>query len=395
VRPYLKYTLLGLTTLLVGFLGVGTSLGCFAFSAPGYTGPKSEHFDGTRFHNQVRSAGDKGFIDFVRWMSTREQGKWKSYTRVPFGPPPPARVEGDRLRVTVVNHATVLIQTAGLNILTDPIWSERASPVKWAGPKRRRPPGIRFADLPKIDVVLISHNHYDHLDIPTLKKLAKRDKPRIFAGLGNRKLLEKKRIGRGRDFDWWDRVTVKNNVEITFVPAQHFSGRGLCDRNKTLWGGFVIQSPHATVYFAGDTGFGPHFKQIADRFTAIDLALLPIGAFKPRWFMRDMHISPEEAIKVHLLLGARHSVSIHYGTFSLADDAQHEPVQRLHKIRKQVDLKGTAFWTLPFGRGRWVPLAQKPAATPATAHRLARPPALERTHRKSRITDTKFSSTTW
>jgi L-ascorbate metabolism protein UlaG (beta-lactamase superfamily) len=354
---------LGLGLLSVGFVGVGTSIGCSGFSAPGYKGPKSDHFNGTRFHNQVRSAGDKGFWDLVRWMSTRKQGKWKDFTPAAFGPAPPPRVGAGKLRVTLVNHSTVLIQTTGLNILTDPIWSKRASPVGWAGPKRRRPPGIRFADLPKIDLVLISHNHYDHLDVPTLKRLSKRDGPQVFAGLGNRKLLRKHKIRRARDLDWWDQVEVGDRTRITFVPAQHFSGRGLCDRNKTLWGGFVIEAGGTKIYFAGDSGFGPHFKQIADRFDYFDLALLPIGAFRPRWFMSAMHISPEEAVSVHFLINARHSVGIHYGTFPLADDAQREPIERLERMLKQVDMKGSAFWVLPFGKGRWVPLTENPRTT--------------------------------
>lgn len=337
-------------------LGVAPWVGCRAFSAPGYRGPKSGHFDGKRFHNQNRGS-EKGFGSVLKWVMNRRRDPWKEYTHHEPGPPPPALVGKGKLRVTVINHSTVLLQTDGLNILTDPIFSKRASPVGFAGPKRRRPPGIRFSDLPPIDLVVISHNHYDHLDIPTLKRLKKRWNPLVLAGLGNGALLKKEGLDRIKEMDWWDQVKLGSGTEVVFVPAQHFSGRGLCDRNKTLWGGFVILSPSSRIYFAGDTGYGPHFRQIGKRYGPFDLSLLPIGAFRPRWFMRAMHISPQEAVKAHYVVGSKISLGIHYGTFSLADDGQKEPVRELKRALAQARNE-TVFWTLPFGRGRWVPLKE-------------------------------------
>lgn len=323
------------------------------FSAPKYKGPKSDHFDGKRFLNQSEIA-HQGARDVLKWLAQREQGEWRKWTDAEPGPKPPERVGRGELRVTWVNHATVLVQMDGLNLLTDPIWSDRCSPVGFAGPKRVRPPGIRFEDLPKIDAVLVSHNHYDHLDLPTLKRLAEKHQPRIFAGLGNKLLLDREQIGGAVDLDWWNEVPLSDEVKLTAVPAQHFSGRGPFDRDATLWMGFVVSGPAGHVYFAGDTGFGPHFAQIADRFGPMRLALLPIGAYRPRWFMSPVHISPDEALKAHEILRAATSVGIHFGTFPLADDGEHEPVRELEKLLAQTD-PTPRFWILDFGEGRDVP----------------------------------------
>lgn len=314
----------------------------------------SSHFDGQKFVNQ-QAVPDHGFSDFIRWRFNREPGTWNDSTDVGPGAPPPARVGGDDLRVTFVNHSTVLIQTDSLNILTDPIWSDRSSPYSWAGPKRVRPPGTRFEDLPEIDVVIISHNHYDHLDLPTLKRLSARDNPRVFVALGNRALLEKHGMADARDMDWWQTFDITPGVRLTFVPAQHFSGRGLGDRNETLWGGYVIESGAGVVYYAGDTGWGPQFEQVRDRFGKIRLAILPIGAFRPEWFMSAVHISPEEAVRAHTLLGAQTSMGVHFGTFKLADDGQDEPVVGLVKALHDQSVSPDAFWALGFGEGRMVP----------------------------------------
>lgn len=333
-------------------IGAMTAFGC-AFSAPGYQGPKSDHFDGVRFHND-RPALEQGFGAFVKWVGSRKPGPWRAYQEFPPGPPPPYRVGDGELRVTFVNHSTVLIQLDGLNILTDPIWSERCSPVSFAGPARVRPPGIRFEDLPPIDVVLISHSHYDHLDVPTLRKLqhAFRRGPRIFSGLGNSLFLEQARVRRAKDLDWWQSVDLGHGVKLTAVPAQHFSNRGLFDRMQTLWSGFVLQGRGGSVYFAGDTGYGPHFTQIRERLGSPTVALLPIGAYEPRWFMGPVHTAPEEAVKAHQDLGARHSVAIHFGTFRMADDGQDEPVETLRADLAAKQLGDDVFWVLGFGEGR-------------------------------------------
>ncbi|MDX1582027.1 MAG: MBL fold metallo-hydrolase [Thermoanaerobaculia bacterium] len=316
--------------LLLGAAGAAASLVAVrcAFSAPRYEGPPSGHFDGERFHNLVEV--EHGALDFWKWQLTKDPGEWRSWVDAEPGPPPPRRVSDGGVRVTFVNHATLLIQLDGLNILTDPIWSERCSPVSWAGPRRHRPPGIRFEDLPPIDLVLISHNHYDHLDLETLRRLEESHRPGVRVGLGNGALLEK--VGLDRDveeLDWWDRLQVSPEVSVSFVPAQHFSARGVCDRNANLWGGWMITGRSGRVYFAGDSGWGPHFEMIRNRLGVPDIALLPIGAFRPKWFMSPVHISPQEAIDAHRALGASTTIPMHYGTFHLGDDGETEAVELL------------------------------------------------------------------
>lgn len=346
--------LLGTLTALLAVLSLGAIVGCCVFSAPRYRGQASDHFDGERFRNH-RPTEHGGFGDVLRWMWTREPGPWLDSTDALPGDPPPRRVGSGELRVTFVNHATVLVQMDGINILTDPIWSERCSPVSWAGPKRVRPPGIRFEDLPPIDVVLVSHNHYDHLDIRTLERLTHEHHPRIFSGLGNGALLEAKGLRVAEDLDWWQNVDIASDVRLTAVPAQHFSSRGLCDRDRTLWVGFVVTGPAGSVYFAGDTGWGPHFEQIRERLGPPRLALLPIGAFRPEWFMSRVHISPDEAVRAHQVLGAGTSVAIHFGTFRLGDDGQDEAPARLEAVITTANTQRPRFWVLRFGEGRSVP----------------------------------------
>lgn len=301
------------------------------FAAPKYRGPKSNHFDGKRFHN-VPSTEHAGFIDMVRWLTHREHGPWDTWREITPSVPPP-RATGDALRVTWVNHSTFLLQLANVNILTDPVWSKRCSPVQWAGPKRRHAPGIRFEDLPPIDVVLVSHNHYDHMDAQTLDSLKRGHAPRIFTGLGNAAFLK-----GAHDLDWWDSVDLTDDVRLHCVPAQHFSSRGITDRDANLWCGFVIETPHGNIYFAGDTGFGPHVDRIRERFGPMRLALLPIGAFRPQWFMSPVHISPSEAVRVARILEAEVSIPMHYYTFDLGDDGQDEPAEVLRR-----EMGGTRF----------------------------------------------------
>jgi L-ascorbate metabolism protein UlaG (beta-lactamase superfamily) len=292
-------------------------------------------------------------------MVHRDPGPWDDWTESMPGAPPPERVGGGELRVTVVNHATVLVQMDSLNVLTDPVWSDRVSPVGWAGPRRRHAPGILFDDLPPIDIVLVSHNHYDHLDVPTLKRLSDKHRPRILTGLGNTRFLESKGIANARDLDWMEGVEVGDGMRVTSVPAQHFSGRGFSDRNGTLWCGFVIEGPSGRVYFAGDTGYGPHFTEASERFGPMRLALLPIGAYKPAWFMSPVHTSPAEAVQAHRDLEAATSVGIHYGTFPLADDGQTEPLEDLQRALEVQSLGSSRFWVLNVGEGRMVPEAER------------------------------------
>jgi len=326
-------------------------------STPRYQGPANDHFDGQRFLNP-RPVPHAGWRAFLRWRLTAKPGPWRDWTDAPPGPPPPTRVGPGELRATFVNHATVLLQMDGLNILTDPIWSYRCSPVSFLGPRRRRPPGLRFEDLPAIDAILISHNHYDHLDVPTLRRLAERDNPRIFTGLGNREFLESRGIGKSQELDWWNETELAPAVRLRAVPAQHFSGRGFRDRDGSLWMGFVIAGPSGSVYFAGDTGFGPHFEEIRRRSGPIRLALLPIGAFQPEWFMSRVHLSPEEALEAHRLLGAGTSMAIHFGTFRLADDGEDLPGERIRARLKAGPNPAPDFWVPEFGEGREIPPAR-------------------------------------
>jgi len=257
--------------------------------------------------------------------------------------------------VTFVNHATVLVQTANVNVLTDPVWSERVSPVSWIGPRRRRPPGIRFEDLPQIDLVLVSHNHYDHLDLLTLELLARRDRPSFLCGSGVGKLLRDRGLSEVIELDWWESVPARSGLSVHAVPVQHFSGRTPLDRNHTLWTGFVLAGSAGNVFFAGDTGYGPHFRQARECFPTIRLALLPIGAYKPIWFMGPVHMSPEEALDAHRDLRASTSVGIHHGTFELADDGETEPAREIERLLAASSDPRPRFWLLENGEGRDVP----------------------------------------
>lgn len=352
-RRRLKVLALPLLGLL-GLVGLILVIGC-SLSGPRYQGPVSGHFDGERFLNQ-QAIQHRSLGDVVRWLWQRQPGAWRAWNEAPPGAPPPRRVDAGRLRVTFVNHATVLLQMDGLNILTDPIWSERASPVSWLGPRRVRPPGIRFQDLPPIDVVIISHNHYDHLDLPTLTRLAAAHHPLFVVGLGNAALLRDAGIDdEVRELDWWQATPLTDTVRLSATPAQHFTARGLCDRDATLWAGYVVEGPAGAVYFAGDTGNGPHFAQIRARFAPLRLAILPIGAYRPAWFMSRIHLSPGEAVQAHDTLHAATSLAMHFGTFELADDGQDEPLQGLAAALAAHDDPAPRFWALDFGQGREVP----------------------------------------
>lgn len=312
----------------------------------------SDHFDGRRFHNQVRSV-HRSITDFVKWMRNREPGQWETLTAVEPGQRPPERCAS--LRATFINHSTVLLQVNGVNILTDPIWSRRASPFSWIGPTRVRPPGIRFEDLPPIDVVLISHSHYDHMDIPTLKSLKAAHNPLFVVGLGSAAVLRRHGISNVQELDWWQQLAIGEDITLSGVPAQHFSQRTPWDRDKRLWLGYVLQSPSGAIYFAGDTGMGPHFEQIRQCFGPMTLSLLPIGAYKPRWFMAPMHLSPHEAVLVHQQLQSDYSIGIHFGTFELADDSRDEPVEELSRMRAKEGISAGRFQVLDFGEGLDIP----------------------------------------
>ncbi|MGY2134113.1 MBL fold metallo-hydrolase [Hymenobacter sp. HD11105] len=336
--------------LLVLLAAGGFVVSC-TISAPKYRGPVSDHFDGKTFQNAGGVKAQEGMSPLLKWMLNRDKGEWPEQPNLQPGPKPPTRVGRGQVRVTFVNHGTFLLQFDSLNVLTDPIWSERTSPYQWIGPKRLRPPGLRFDDLPPIDAIVISHNHYDHLDVNTLRRLAARDQPRIFVGLGIKAFLDEKKISNVTELDWWQALPLSATVQLMATPAQHFSGRGLRDRDATLWAGWVMGTSRGNLYYAGDTGYGAFFKEIGQRLGPIALAILPIGAYKPEWFMSPIHISPAEAVQAHQDLGARRSIATHFGTFQLADDGLEEPIIDLRKALRANNLADSAFLVLPEGAG--------------------------------------------
>jgi L-ascorbate metabolism protein UlaG (beta-lactamase superfamily) len=323
----------------------------YILSGPKYSGPVSDHFDGKKFFTP-HGRPAKGLSEVFKWMRKRKPGAWTEKKDVPFGQKPPERV-GRGTRITFVNHSTFLIQVDGINILTDPVWSDRTSPFQWAGPKRMRPPGIRFEDLPKIDVVLLSHNHYDHLDLITMKKLFEKYQPKIITALGVKAFLDSKKISGAIDLDWWEKSSLTDSIEIQAVPAQHFTSRGMFDRDATLWCGFVILRPGGNIYFVGDTGYNEYiFKEIGERCYPIDVALIPIGAFKPEWFMSPIHCSPLEAVNIFKEIKTRRAIATHFGTFPLADDGEDDPITGLTTCLEQAGVEKENFIVMKEGEAK-------------------------------------------
>lgn len=236
-----------------------------------------------------------------------------------------------------------------MNILTDPIWSDWAGPIPFVGRKRVRAPGLRFEDLPPIDTVLVSHNHYDHMDIPTLRALEEKFSPLFMVGLGNKKYMERKGLEKVEELDWLKKTSLPGGRSIYFVPAQHFSGRAPWNIDKSLWGGFVIETLPGQIYFAGDTGFGKFFEQIHERFSNIRVALLPVGAYEPRWFMGAVHMNPDDAVRAHKILEPGLSIGFHLGTFHLSDEGIGAPVQQLERALREHGVKQEEFIVLDFG----------------------------------------------
>jgi L-ascorbate metabolism protein UlaG (beta-lactamase superfamily) len=298
-----------------------------------------------RFRNAHPTPARPGGI--LRWMLTRQKAKWpESVANTPF--PPPGRVGADRIAATFIGHATFLLQVGGVAILTDPFWSARASPVSWAGPRRVRAPGQPLEALPKVDVLLVSHCHYDHMDLPTLRAVQAAWAPVAATGLGNARHLAKAGILGAHELDWWQSVQVAG-AEITYVPAQHFSARTPFDRDRALWGGFVVEAGGHTVYFAADTGYGPHFAALRSRFPRLDLALLPIGAYEPRWFMSGHHMNPDDAVRAHLDLGAPPSIGMHHATIQLTDESIDAPTEALATARVAHGVAADRFRVLAVG----------------------------------------------
>jgi L-ascorbate metabolism protein UlaG (beta-lactamase superfamily) len=324
---------------------------------PYYRGPVSDHFDGTRFFYPGHPT-DRSRLDLVRW-------KFGGGPRPPwpekfagFRDMPPQRVEGAALRVSFVGHASVLIQTQGANILVDPIWAERASPLARFGPKRVNAPGVALDELPPLDAVLVTHAHYDHLDLATLSHLARARPCRVITPLGNDAIMRARDASiRAEAYDWGERVGIAPGVAVHVEPSLHWSARTLRDRRMALWGAFVIETPSGKIFHAGDTGYGDGtlFRELFLKYHGFRLANLPIGAYEPRWFMKNQHVDPEEAVRILEDVGAAYALAMHWGTFRLTDEAIDEPVKRLKVAleragiapeRFQVKRPGE-FWQVP------------------------------------------------
>lgn len=307
-----------------------------------FQGPKTDHFNGRRFFNPGGIA-PLGFGALLKWKFLERAARWpKAFISPHEGNVPEPRVEGTGMRVTMVGHASLLIQTAGLNILTDPVWSKRASPLSFVGPKRVNDPGILLEDLPEIDVVLITHNHYDHLNLTTFERLHARHSPTILTPIGNDTIMRKHlRDGRFIATDWGDRTEISPDVTIDTEPCHHWSARGRRDRRMALWAAFVINTPHGKIYHIGDTGFhdGIHYAAAARKHGEFRLAILPIGAYEPRWFMRAQHQNPDEAVKGMQIANAAYAVGHHWGTFQLTDEAIDAPP---HALSVALDEAGVA-----------------------------------------------------
>ena len=341
-----------------------------------YRGPVSDHFDGQRFFN-ADSDGDTasapptgqsrgGFL--WRYLTNRDKRPpWPERVAVEQTTPP-ARVEGEHMVVTWIGHATVLIQTQGLNILTDPVWSEHAGPFG-LGPKRVTEPGVAFDHLPKIDVVLVSHNHYDHMDLATLKKLWRRDRPLIVTSLGNDSIIGQAGVP-AKALDWGQRIALKPGVDLVVTRAHHWSSRWFTDRNRALWSGFAVTMPGGNLFYSGDTGAGDMtWVDAAKALGPIRLALLPIGAFRftPGQMAINAHIGPVDAVEIFKRLGAARAIPVHWGTFRLSYEAYDTPPKLLDASMRCMGLDPTRFAAVAIGAAVDVPLYAPPPQTPAVS----------------------------
>jgi L-ascorbate metabolism protein UlaG (beta-lactamase superfamily) len=323
-----------------------------ALTSAYYDGPVTDHFDGTRFHDP-HGAAPKGALDMLRWLASGRSEKWPQWAPSPFFDRPPARVGGTAVRISFIGHASLLVQTGEVNLLLDPVWSERASPFGFAGPKRVNDPGIAFDALPPIDAVLVSHGHYDHLDVATLSRLAVAHQPRVITPLGNDAVMRARDAAiAAESFDWHQRVIQAPDLAVTLVPLRHWSARGLFDRNKTLWAGFVIETPAGRIYHVTDSGYGDglRFREARERYGPFRLAILPIGAYEPRWFMCDQYMNPEEAVRAFADCGAELALAHHHGTFKLTDEAIDAPGIALSQALEAAGIAGERFRVLRPGQ---------------------------------------------
>jgi L-ascorbate metabolism protein UlaG (beta-lactamase superfamily) len=310
------------------------------------------HFNGKKFYNPTLAKQFSPGLSDVFGMVTEGRAKWPEHVENRGVPRLNEQLGPADIALTFVNHASFLIQLPRLNILTDPVWSTRVSPIGWVGPKRVRDPGVKLEQLPKIDVIVISHNHYDHLDIETLKILNKRFAPKVLCAVGDKALIESIGIRNVCELDWWESVEINPDTRITFTPTQHSSGRSLFDRDRSLWGSYFIRYQGRSVYFGGDAGYSTHYTDIKERVGSPDIALLGIGAYAPRWFMKPVHMNPTEAIIAHRDLGARLSIGMHFGTFQLAAEGFDQPQSDLKEALQSAGMSPDSFITLHEGETR-------------------------------------------
>ena len=309
--------------------------------------PITDHCDGTRFFNPHAPTG-RSIADVIKWQRTSTPVPWPRAVALSPHPAPPTRVESGHAAVTFVGHATFLVRTAIAAVVTDPVFSSHAGPFGRSGPRRVRPPGLRLEQMPPLDLILVSHNHYDHLQPGSLRACAGRGTPVVVAPLGLGLYLRGLGLSDVRELDWWQTTDVGGS-HITCVPAQHFSARTPFDRNRTLWCGFIVESGGVRIYFAGDSGYSPQFAEIGRRVRGVDVGLMPIGAYEPRWFMQPMHMNPAEAIRAHLDVAPRVSIGMHFGTFRLTDEGIDEPVRALERARQDQGVAVDAFRVLDVG----------------------------------------------
>jgi len=341
---------------LVALLICGSSMTVNAAAGEGTPQAKltPPHHTLNGFHN-IYDNPERGFADFLHWKLghvPNEEAAIPHDRMIPYAAdivapdyqlidhPDPAKIQ-----ITWVGQSTFLIQVEGINILTDPIFNNRSTPLG-VGFKRRSTPGIPFDRLPPIHAVLISHNHYDHLDRYTIKKLG--NSPKYFIPLKLGQWFSSRKVTNYEEMDWWDTSMFKG-IRIVSVPAQHFSRRAIFDGNKTLWVGWVLETKHGKVFFAGDTGYASHFKAVREKLGPMRLALLPIGSYRPRWYMKTIHMDPPDAISAHKDLQAQQSIAMHWGTFYIADEPLGEPPLYLKKAMKEASMAEDSFPIIKFG----------------------------------------------